>query len=57
MTCKKFEVIAKVSDKISDLPFAIPTYFEDFITREIFNAVLQDRNQIQRALEEISNER
>lgn len=57
MTCKKCEVINEVSIKINDLPFAIPTYFEDFITREIFNAVLQDRNQIQRALEEVRSER
>lgn len=57
MTCKKCEVINQVSDKINDLPFAIPTYFEDFITREIFNAVLQDRKQIQKALEEIKSER
>ena len=38
--------IDDIETKIYDLPFKVPLYYEDFITRDIFSAILADRKQI-----------
>jgi hypothetical protein len=34
-----------IADEIMDQPFYIPTYYADYITMDIFKAVLQERQK------------
>ena len=42
---KEKELRDKIADEIMEQPFHIPTYYEDYITLDIFKAVLAERQR------------
>ena len=56
MSSDKNEILDEAISVIDDLGFFIPTYYQDFITRDIFKAVLDDRKLIKAQLERLKNE-
>jgi len=56
MSLDKNEILDEAISVIDDLGFFIPTYYQDFITRDIFKAVLDDRKLIKAQLERLKNE-
>lgn len=50
------ETLDEVIDKIHNLTFSIPLYYQTHITQEIFKTVLNDRLIIIAMLERLKNE-
>ena len=50
------ETLDEVIQKIHDLSFAIPMYYQQHITQEIFKSVLNDRLMIIAMIERLKNE-
>lgn len=53
---KEQELRNNIADKIMDQPFCIPTYYADYITVDIFKAVLQDRQKNAEVIRNCSND-